>query len=95
MRYIGNLSEAQQYAAVANPRLVTAAYISELFGKPPGWFAKDRVRKALYLQGFPAPVIRGRWLRSAVDTWLEKQGTSKRPLHQGAGSASADIHATD
>jgi len=75
MRYIGNLSEAQQYAAVANLRLVTAAYISELCGV--------------------FPVIRGRWLRSAVDTWLEKQGTSKRPLHQGAGSASADIHATD
>jgi hypothetical protein len=51
MRYIGNLSEAQQYAAVANLRLVTAAYISELCGVfPHQSFADD---------GCAAPSTRG------------------------------------
>lgn len=62
------------YASAFTPHLLDAVGIAEIFGKPKDWFARDRVRKALYARGFPQPVIRGRWLRSAVQDWLEQQG---------------------
>ena len=62
------------YAQIETPRLIDAARISSLFGKPANWFQRDRVRKSLYAHGFPAPVIRGRWLRTAVEAWLERRG---------------------
>jgi hypothetical protein len=65
------------YEPIERPRLLDAAAIDGLFAKPAGWFARDRVRKALYARGFPQPVIRGRWLRSAVDTWLEREGAQR------------------
>lgn len=71
------------YAKVQRPRLIKAADISRMFGKPDNWFSRDRNRKALGLRGFPKPVIRGRWLRTAVEAWLERQGgqtTDGRPL---------------
>lgn len=83
MHDISNLQTAKNYKAVANPRLVSAPYISELFGKPADWFSRDRVRKALYARGFPRPVIRGRWLRSAIDSWLERKGTQTRVSPNG------------
>jgi hypothetical protein len=82
------------YAPAASPRLISATYISGLFGKPANWFARDRVRKTLYSRGFPAPIIRGRWLRSAVDTWLEKQGTRSQDLSKppSGGGLSSDAN---
>jgi hypothetical protein len=80
MERINNQLQPSRCAAVANPRLISATDISKLFVKPEDWFSRDRVRKALYARGFPAPIIRGRWLRSAVETWMEKNGTrSQQP----------------
>jgi len=62
------------YAAVEKPRLINAIQIAHLFNKPEQWFSRDRVRKALYARGFPRPVVRGRWLASAIDAWLEREG---------------------
>jgi hypothetical protein len=62
------------YAAAHTPHLLDAVGISALFAKPRTWFSRDRVRKSLYARGFPQPVIRGRWLRTAVQDWLEQQG---------------------
>lgn len=62
------------YAAVERPRLLNATQVAHLFSKPAHWFLRDRVRKALYARGFPRPVVRGRWLCSAVDSWLEREG---------------------
>lgn len=62
------------YSPIEAPRLIDASCVSALFGKPAKWFERDRVRKALYARGFPVAVIRGRWSRSAVDTWLAKEG---------------------
>jgi hypothetical protein len=62
------------YSDVERSRLVDAKCIADLFGKPATWFKRDRVRKTLYARGFPLPVVRGRWLRSAVDTWFEREG---------------------
>lgn len=73
---------ADSYASVSSPWLLDAATITALFGKPRGWFSRDRVRKALYARGFPQPVIRGRWLRTAVETWLEREGN--RQKHRAA-----------
>ncbi len=87
MQHINNHKTANTYTAVAHPRLVSAPYISELFGKPADWFSRDRVRKSLYARGFPRPIIRGRWLRSAIDTWLERQGTQTRvSLNRGVAN---------
>jgi hypothetical protein len=67
------------YSFVETPRLLDAGRVSALFGKPTTWFGRDRVRKALYARGFPAPVIRGRWSRSAVESWLAKEGNRQHP----------------
>ena len=67
------------YLDVERSRLVDAKCISDLFGKPTLWFKRDRVRKALYARGFPLPVVRGRWLRSAVDAWFEHEGRRCQP----------------
>jgi predicted DNA-binding transcriptional regulator AlpA len=72
----------QTYSPVEEPRLIDATRISNFFGMPDSWFKRDRVRKALYARGFPLPVFRGRWLRSAVDAWLEREG--KRSKHSEA-----------
>lgn len=69
------------YSLVEQPRLINAEDIATFFGKPASWFKRDRVRKALYARGFPLPIIRGRWLRSAVDAWLEREG--KQSGHAG------------
>ncbi|HEY2876066.1 MAG TPA: hypothetical protein VGJ56_29385 [Reyranella sp.] len=67
-------SGASGYARVQRSRLISSAEISRLFSKPDYWFSRDRNRKALGLRGFPRPVIRGRWLRTAVEAWLEREG---------------------
>lgn len=67
-------STMNSYEPVLTPHLVDATAIARMFGKPKGWFARDRVRKALYSRGFPRPVIQGRWLRTAVLDWMEQQG---------------------
>jgi hypothetical protein len=52
---------------VADPlRPLTAGDIETAFGKPAGWFGRDRVRKRLYAQGFPHPFERGLWSAKAV-----------------------------
>jgi hypothetical protein len=56
------------------PTLIDSRRISAMFGKPSDWFGRDRVRKKLYPRDFPAPIIRGRWLRTAVEAWLEREG---------------------
>lgn len=62
------------YAPSLTPHLLDANAVSAMFAKPKDWFSRDRVRKTLYARGFPKPVIRGRWLRTAVQDWLEQQG---------------------
>jgi hypothetical protein len=62
------------YSRVERPKLIDAGCISAMFGKPPDWFRRDRVRKPLYAQGFPRPIIRGRWPRTGVEAWFERQG---------------------
>jgi hypothetical protein len=69
-----------RYANVEQPRVIGATDIAHLFGKPDSWFSRDRVRKALYERGFPSPVIRGKWLRNAVEAWLEREGSSRREV---------------
>lgn len=85
---------ANAYVPISSPpRLVDAAAVNAMFGKPAGWFSRDRTRKALYARGFPQPVIRGRWLRTAVEAWLERMGNrtnlrqSGTDRHQGAPRA--------
>lgn len=66
---------ANAYVPVSSPpRLVDAAAVNNMFGKPHGWFSRNRVRKALYARGFPQPIIRGRWLRTAIESWCEREG---------------------
>ena len=72
------------YSNIEKPRLIDATNISRVFGKPDSWFGRDRVRKALYARGFPLPVYRGRWLRSAVEAWLDREG--KRSKHSEAAA---------
>ena len=66
------------YAPVEAPRLIDATGVSVLFGKPESWFKRNRVRRTLYARGFPRPVIRGRWSRRAVDSWLSSEGNRRR-----------------
>jgi hypothetical protein len=62
------------YSPVERPKTVDSRGISAMFGKPPDWFSRNRVRKALYPKGFPRPIFRGLWSRSAVDAWFEREG---------------------
>jgi hypothetical protein len=78
------------YSIVVKPRLIDASRVSYLFGKPPTWFNRDRVRKALYARGFPAPVVRGRWLGSAVDSWLAREGSRQTNPREGRRSGLAN-----
>lgn len=59
---------------------MTAPEISRMFGKPDGWFTRDRVRKRLYAKGFPHPLERGLWSRSAVAAWMSTAGSN--PTHE-------------
>jgi predicted DNA-binding transcriptional regulator AlpA len=59
---------------IMNTQLINSAEVCRLFGMNPDWFSRDRVRKSLYARGFPRPVIRGRWLASAVIDWLQREG---------------------
>lgn len=68
------LSGKAGYADIVHKQLVSSEEISAMFGEKPSWFGRDRVRKRLYARGFPRPVIRGRWLRSAVEAWLKREG---------------------
>lgn len=63
------------YRHVERNRLVSSSDISAMFGKASDWFGRHRNRAALERRGFPKAVLRGRWLRTAVETWLERQGT--------------------
>lgn len=65
------------YRHVERSRLISSADVSAIFGKQRDWFGRHRNRKALERRGFPKPVIRGQWLRTAVEAWLEREG--KRP----------------
>jgi predicted DNA-binding transcriptional regulator AlpA len=58
----------------SSTQLINSAEVCRLFGKNSDWFLRDRVRKSLYARGFPRPVIRGRWLASAVMDWLQREG---------------------
>ena len=65
------------YAPVEpDPSLINSADISNLFGKAPGWFSRDRVRKSLYARGFPHPVVLGRWSAQAVANWMVIVGSN-------------------
>ncbi len=66
------------YAKVGRSRLISSADISAIFGKPPTWFSRHRNRAPLEQRGFPKPIIRGRWLRTAVEAWLEREGRRTR-----------------
>jgi predicted DNA-binding transcriptional regulator AlpA len=81
----GNGDDVRSCAEEGEPRrLITAAEISAMCGKPSLWFCRHRVRIRFRERGFPEPIIRGRWLRSAVEAWLEQQGTraSQSSQHQ-------------
>lgn len=65
------------YRNVERSRLVSSPDISAMFGKPPDWFARPRNRRPLKERGFPNAIIRGRWLKAAVDAWFEREGTRK------------------
>lgn len=54
--------------------LITSREVSLMMGHGPLWFSRDRVRKRLNAKGFPQPVERGRWLRTAVEAWLHRVG---------------------
>lgn len=47
------------YAPVVSLRLVNAATVLAMFGKPEGWQARDHVRKALYARGFRSRLFAG------------------------------------
>lgn len=81
------VSTISGYVPAHTPYLIEAKGIAEAFGKPTKWFVRDRVRKDLYVRGFPAPVIRGRWLRTAVFEWLETQGRLNKSTWHNGGSA--------
>jgi|ThiBiot_300_biof_2_1041535.scaffolds.fasta_scaffold123729_1 hypothetical protein len=49
--------------------MLTSADISRIFQREPGWFDRDRVRKALYAKGFPHPAVNGLWSPYAVRQW--------------------------
>jgi predicted DNA-binding transcriptional regulator AlpA len=70
--------DGSSYPGFWPPQLISSAQVSALFGKPQTWFSRDRVRKSLYARSFPRPVIRGRWSRSAVTAWLEREGKCSR-----------------
>jgi predicted DNA-binding transcriptional regulator AlpA len=75
-----NTTEPQQrsgpgYRHVERSRLVSSPEISAMFGKETNWFGRHRNRKALEKRGFPNPIIRGRWLRTAVEAWMDREGT--------------------
>ncbi len=63
--------------------------IDRLFRRAPGWFSRDRVRKRLYRRGFPLAVEKGRWLRSAVLAWIEREGSrpAATPRNRRRGGA--------
>lgn len=85
--------DGRGYARVERSRLITSAEISEMFGKPSGWFGRDRVRKALDARGFPSRVVAGRWLRTAVEAWLEREGrrNGSAPNHRSMARADKDL----
>lgn len=65
------------YTLATKSRLIDATEVGELFGRGRHWFRKSRTRKRLYKNGFPLPVERARWLRTAVEAWLERMGTQR------------------
>lgn len=75
---------------VADPlRPLTAGDIEAVFGKPAGWFGRDRVRKRLYSKGFPHPLERGLWSAKAVADWIASAGSNAagvlpRPPRKGS-----------
>jgi hypothetical protein len=71
-------NEGNSYSEVWPAQLISSAAVSACFGKPPTWFSRDRVRKSLYARGFPKAVIPGRWSRSAICAWLEREGKGRR-----------------
>jgi hypothetical protein len=80
-------SSASGYVRVQRSQLISSADVSRVFGKPPDWFGRYRNRKALEERGFPKSVVWGRWLRTAVEAWLEREGTrSAASRYRAAGS---------
>lgn len=55
-------------------RPLTSADIETLFGKPAGWWDRDRVRKRYYAMGFPHPFERGMWSAEAIKAWMLTAG---------------------
>lgn len=58
------------------PKLLTSRDIDKLFGRSPGWFERDRVRKRLYAKGFPHPVQAGLWSPIAIREWMAGAGAN-------------------
>lgn len=54
---------------------VTAREIGPLFKRGPKWFERNRDR--LDREGFPQPVSRGTWLRSAVIDFRNNKGRAR------------------
>src|SRR5437879_13069083 len=71
----GSANGTPSYAKLERSRLIRSGEISAMFGMPAGWFGRHRTRKPLEDRGFPKSVVRGRWLRTAVEAWLEREGT--------------------
>lgn len=53
------------------------------FRKPVGWFHNSRTRALLKSKGFPLPVWRGQYLRSAVEEWERRQSLPGLAANQG------------
>jgi hypothetical protein len=66
---------ANDYSPLERPTLIDSRRVSAKFGKPSDWFGRNRERKKLYARGFPKPIIRGLWLRTAVEAWFEREGS--------------------
>jgi DNA-binding transcriptional regulator YiaG len=54
-------------------RYIFAHEMDAHFRMPPGWFHHSRTRAILKTKGFPLAVLRGRYLRSAVEEWERRQ----------------------
>lgn len=63
------------YTQATTSRLIDATEVGKLFGRGRHWFRNSRTRQRLNGKGFPQPVERGRWLRTAVESWIERMGT--------------------
>lgn len=64
-------------------RYIRACEMDAHFRREPGWFNRSATRAALKEKGFPVPVFRGSYLRSAVEEWERRQSLPGLAAHQG------------